>query len=175
MAYEKSVDISDINRAMFNCPWLEYPGRTKGEVRMDRSGVGNSDPRRKFPGLYSQAGVRSDVKQSYGQSQGGSLGAFKAPYTPQGKFPGPSKAGCLCDSPASAPHLFCCTLTSQGFEVFLLPIVLPLICLATSLLALKTQLVDNLWKPSLLLPHQVRTPSSRSPMPLSILTFISLC
>ncbi|XDB60697.1 PREDICTED: protein HEATR9 [Capra hircus] len=29
MAYEKSVDISDINRAMFNCPWLEYPGRTK--------------------------------------------------------------------------------------------------------------------------------------------------
>ncbi|XP_043337120.1 protein HEATR9 isoform X2 [Cervus canadensis] len=29
MAYEKSVDISDINRAMFKCPWLEYPGRTK--------------------------------------------------------------------------------------------------------------------------------------------------
>ncbi|XP_052513755.1 protein HEATR9 [Budorcas taxicolor] len=29
MAYEKSVDISDINRAMLNCPWLEYPGRTK--------------------------------------------------------------------------------------------------------------------------------------------------
>uniref|UniRef100_A0A8C6DJ09 HEAT repeat containing 9 n=1 Tax=Moschus moschiferus TaxID=68415 RepID=A0A8C6DJ09_MOSMO len=29
MAYEKSVDISDINRAMFDCPWLEYPGRTK--------------------------------------------------------------------------------------------------------------------------------------------------
>ncbi|XP_055435639.1 protein HEATR9 [Bubalus kerabau] len=29
MAYEKSVNISDINRAMFNCPWLEYPGRTK--------------------------------------------------------------------------------------------------------------------------------------------------
>ncbi|DAA19086.1 protein HEATR9 isoform X1 [Bos taurus] len=29
MAYEKSVNISDINRAMFNCPWLEYPGRIK--------------------------------------------------------------------------------------------------------------------------------------------------
>ncbi|XP_043758944.1 protein HEATR9 isoform X2 [Cervus elaphus] len=29
MTYEKSVDISDINRAMFKCPWLEYPGRTK--------------------------------------------------------------------------------------------------------------------------------------------------
>nr|XP_020757983.1 protein HEATR9 isoform X1 [Odocoileus virginianus texanus] len=29
MAYEKSVDISDISRAMFKCPWLEYPGRTK--------------------------------------------------------------------------------------------------------------------------------------------------
>ncbi|CAI9162612.1 unnamed protein product [Rangifer tarandus platyrhynchus] len=29
MAYEKSVDISDIDRAMFKCPWLEYPGRTK--------------------------------------------------------------------------------------------------------------------------------------------------
>ncbi|XP_040100401.1 protein HEATR9 [Oryx dammah] len=26
---QKSVNISDINRAMFNCPWLEYPGRTK--------------------------------------------------------------------------------------------------------------------------------------------------
>ncbi|XP_027374960.1 protein HEATR9 isoform X2 [Bos indicus x Bos taurus] len=29
MAYEKSVNISDINRVMFNCPWLEYPGRIK--------------------------------------------------------------------------------------------------------------------------------------------------
>ncbi|TKC35481.1 hypothetical protein EI555_004128, partial [Monodon monoceros] len=29
MAYEKSVDISDINRSMFKCPWLEYPERTK--------------------------------------------------------------------------------------------------------------------------------------------------
>ncbi|XP_007447114.1 PREDICTED: uncharacterized protein C17orf66 homolog [Lipotes vexillifer] len=29
MAYEKSVNISDINRSMFKCPWLEYPERTK--------------------------------------------------------------------------------------------------------------------------------------------------
>ncbi|XP_057569793.1 protein HEATR9 [Hippopotamus amphibius kiboko] len=29
MAYEKSVDITDINRLMFKCPWLEYPERTK--------------------------------------------------------------------------------------------------------------------------------------------------
>ncbi|XP_024613318.1 protein HEATR9 [Neophocaena asiaeorientalis asiaeorientalis] len=29
MAYEKSVNISDINTSMFKCPWLEYPERTK--------------------------------------------------------------------------------------------------------------------------------------------------
>ncbi|XP_059991698.1 protein HEATR9 [Lagenorhynchus albirostris] len=29
MDYEKSVNISDINRSMFKCPWLEYPERTK--------------------------------------------------------------------------------------------------------------------------------------------------
>ncbi|OWK14624.1 hypothetical protein Celaphus_00000689, partial [Cervus elaphus hippelaphus] len=37
MTYEKSVDISDINRAMFKCPWLEYPGRTKGRSPGDVS------------------------------------------------------------------------------------------------------------------------------------------
>jgi len=52
--------------------------------------------------------------------------------------------------------LTCSALSQcQGFKVFLLPTVL-LICLATLLLALKTQLVDNLlWKPSLLLPTRL--------------------
>ena len=94
-------------------------------------------------------------QQSYGQSQGGSLGTFKAPYTPQGKFPGPSKAGCLCDSPASASspavhsHKAKVSRCSSCPLFFLSSVWLPL------LLALKTQLVDNLWKPSLLLPTRL--------------------
>lgn len=49
MDYEKSVNISDINRSMFKCPWLEYPERTKGEAEMDRSGVRDRDLKRKAP------------------------------------------------------------------------------------------------------------------------------
>ena len=80
---------------------------------------------------------------------------FKALYTPQGKFPGPSRVGCLCDSPASASSS---ALHSHNAKVsrcsscplFFSSVWLPL------LLALKTQLVDNLlWKPSLLLPTRL--------------------
>lgn len=40
MAYEKSVDISDISRSMLKYPWLEYPDRIKGEAGMERTESG---------------------------------------------------------------------------------------------------------------------------------------
>lgn len=57
MAYTCSVDIFDISRSMFKYPWLEYPGRNKGEVGMDRNAIkGRGLKRKKLPGSQSQAG-----------------------------------------------------------------------------------------------------------------------
>lgn len=39
MAYEKSANLFDVARSMFKYPWLEYPGRTKGETGMDRNRI----------------------------------------------------------------------------------------------------------------------------------------
>ena len=69
MAYEKSVTISDINRSMFKCPWLEYPERTKGEAEMDRSGVRDRDLKRKAPWHPLPGRGLGDVSRSMGRGR----------------------------------------------------------------------------------------------------------
>ena len=131
MAYEKSVDISDINRAMFKCPWLEYPGRTKGEVRMDRSGVGDRDLEKKAPWPPVPGRSLGDVSKSMGRARVDPwvLPRLRTPLKVSSH--GPLRRD-VSVTPSSC-FLICSALSQlQGFKELLLPTVLPLVCLAAS-------------------------------------------
>lgn len=115
MAYEKSVDISDINRAMFNCPWLEYPGRTKGEVRMDRSRVGNRDPKREAPWPPLPGRSPGDVSKAMGRVRADPW-VLSRLHTPlKVSFQGPLRPDVSVTPQLLLPHLLC-TLTKPRFR-----------------------------------------------------------
>lgn len=131
MVYEKSVDISDINRAMFKCPWLEYPGRTKGEVRMDRSGVGDRDLERKAPWPPVPGRSLGDVSKSMGRVRADPWVLPRLCTPLKVSSHGPLRQDVSVTPQLLLPHLLC-TLTTPRFQGAPLATVLPLICLATS-------------------------------------------
>lgn len=71
MAYEKSADLFDIARSMFKYPWLEYPGRTKGEPGMDRNRIRVRVLKRKAPWLLVPGRGLGEFSKSMGGLRAG--------------------------------------------------------------------------------------------------------
>ena len=115
MAYEKSVNISDINRAMFNCPWLEYPGRTKGEVRMDKSGVRDRDLKRKAPWPSLPGRSPGDVSKSMGRVRADPWVLSRLCTPLKVSFQGPLGWDVSATPQLLLPHLLC-TRTTPRFQ-----------------------------------------------------------